>query len=93
MSASSHGVESEPGSAARTGGNASANRINAIVACVRRWGETHMQGWRTRRSLSALDDRMLRDIGLSQEQVGHGSGELRGIADIVAWMIDLRDRP
>lgn len=92
MSASSHGVEREPEFATGRARNGIANRIGAVVACVRRWGETFAQGWRTRHSLSALDDRLLRDIGSSREQVGPASGEFRGIADIVARMIDPGDR-
>lgn len=93
MRTSSRKVESELEAVAGTDSSGIASRINAIVASVRAWGETRLQARRTRRSLSALDDRLLDDIGLSREQVGHSSGELRGIADVVAWMIDPGDRP
>jgi uncharacterized protein YjiS (DUF1127 family) len=43
----------------------------ALASIVARYGHRLML-WRTRRALLALDDRMLRDIGLSREDIEIG---------------------
>jgi uncharacterized protein YjiS (DUF1127 family) len=45
---------------------------------------------RMRRALSQLDDRLLRDVGLSRADVGHDAEDLRGVADVLALLTDLR---
>lgn len=46
----------------------------AYAAIARRW-----KRWRCRRSLAALDDRQLADIGVSRDDIANWSGRLRDI--------------
>ena len=65
-----------------------ASRIKAMAVYV----YARMGAHRMRRALSRLDDYTLRDIGLSRADVGHDAGDLRGVADLLALLTDLRPR-
>jgi len=78
----------EPRTAIRLGGIAS--RIKAVAVDVHARLAARLARRRECRALSRLDDYTLRDIGLSRADVGHDAGDLRGVADLLALLKDLR---
>ena len=78
----------EPLTAVGLGGIAS--RIKAVAVDVHARMGARRTRRRMRRALSQLDDHTLRDIGLLRADVGHDAGDLRGVADLLALLKDLR---
>ncbi len=72
----------------RPGRRRMANPIKAMALRV----HVRLAAWRARRQLARLDDRLLRDIGVDRAEVGSGAGDLRGIADMLAMLLDPPDR-
>jgi len=69
-----------------------ASRIKIMAGVVHARLAARREKRRMLRQLACLDDRLLRDIGVERSAVGRDPGDLRGIVELLALLVDGPER-